>query len=95
MKLAPDSLGISNNIFKTGLNYTNPFKDILSIKFPNQLDENLLVKVYCLNNNLLLNTNIPIGSTSFDIPLEYLPKGVYVVSLQGKVNFKAFRVIKI
>lgn len=80
---------LQQSIFKI---YPNPVHDILRIDFPENIEAITLIIYDVLGKQVVKSL---INQNNKSINLEYLPKGVYIVKLQGdNQNVNTFKLIK-
>ncbi len=59
--------------------FPNPFSQNLYLQWPAVLSENLHLRLYDSQGNLLARYEVPIGSSSFELTLQDLPSGLYLL----------------
>lgn len=79
--------GLNDGTYQGFKIYPNPSKGDAILVFDQPLIEDSPIKVYSSTGLLIYEGNITKGTTSFTIPLESCPKGLYIVSFyaQGRI----------
>jgi beta-glucanase (GH16 family) len=63
--------------------YPNPFTDKLTLNVPNTFQKNLYINIYSIDGKLLVSNNCYIKNNTIELGnLEYLEKGIYIISYE-------------
>jgi len=89
--------GILENIaaFSNVKSYPNPTSDYINVEFKSVMSENISVKLFSLAGQLMIDEKLMIstGMNTFRVNLESIPKGTYILNLQGGDVFYSDKII--
>ncbi len=77
------ALGFTSNANSDVRIYPNPFTNKLSLNVPNTIQKNSIINIHSIDGKLLVSNNCLIKNNTIELDnLEYLEKGIYIISYE-------------
>lgn len=73
--------------------YPNPVKDILHLEFNSVLGNDTIIQLFTIDGKLIKVENLILGQNQFQLNVNHLQKGIYLLKLNGNHN-QTFKFLK-